>query len=110
MKKAKIILAATALVALIGGALAFKAQRSQFTYWTRTTSVLIDDVTYSSAVAFCTSVGFNTSPTLPITQVHTTATTTNTKTTLTLQNSTGGTITLPFVTCGVVVPLRATFE
>lgn len=49
MKKAKIALTAIALFAVIGGALAFKASRIQFTLWTHgtaTTTTVLNGTTY----------------------------------------------------------------
>ncbi|SHN45668.1 DUF6520 family protein [Chitinophaga sp. CF418] len=55
MKKAKIILSAIAVLAIVGGAYAFKASRSQFVGWKTTTVYYIGTNSYVTAVPFCTS-------------------------------------------------------
>jgi len=105
MKKAKIILATIAVLAVIGGAFAFNTQKfGEVTYWTTATSYVDDNgVTYTAAQPFCTLEFFNTSPTLPLIPVATTATIPATKTVTTLTNTAGATITLPYFTCGQTV-------
>ncbi|MVT10377.1 hypothetical protein [Chitinophaga tropicalis] len=57
MKKARIVLSAVALFALIGGALAFKATRNALGVpYTLTRTVTIGGIAYSAAASFYTSV------------------------------------------------------
>jgi len=61
MKKAKIILTAIAVLAVVGGALAFKAKRSPFAAYTLTgntvTSFVINGLTYRTLVPLCSFTG-----------------------------------------------------
>jgi hypothetical protein len=80
MKKAKIMLAALAIFAVIGGALAFKTARftSNKAYYT-TFSTVVGGVTYSTIAPFCTTSTVFINPGIivgqPLTTVYRTTTT-----------------------------------
>lgn len=112
MKKAKLTLTAIALMALVGGALAFKAAR--FTgrpVWAFTTNVSTFGTTYGYSAPFCTSqtsiatafftfapVGILTTSALTSTDLITTAP-------LILTAANGNSIAVPYVTCGLTTTL-----
>lgn len=115
MKKARLILTAVALLALVGGALAFKAVRFNGSpVWAYTTNVSTNGTTYGYSAPFCTSqtsiatafftvppVGVQTTSALTSTALVTTAP-------LVLTAANGNTIAVPYVTCGLTTT-RITF-
>jgi hypothetical protein len=73
MKKAKIILSAIAVFAVIGGALAFKTSRfSETQLWTVTgvtvtsTTTAVGGPTYSATIPYCKTVNFFTTDDSPL--------------------------------------------
>ena len=100
MKRAKIILSVVAILAVVGGAFAFKASR--FTgqrAWSYTFTVTLPEGVYYSTKSFCTSIN-NTvflQPGLP--NAVTLSSTAGPASTITLTDGLGHTVTIPFTSC-----------
>jgi hypothetical protein len=73
MKKANIFLIAIAVLAVVGGALAFKAKRTPFLAYTiigqTTTSFIINNCTYRTVIPYCTWAGVFIDPNSPPTTI-----------------------------------------
>lgn len=124
MKKARIIFACIALLAVVGGALAFKAMTTQgvaytFTGGTTWTSTTVGTKIYSTTVPICATLSLGVLPAyrtndvfaIPATNVYSTTlantvfTTTTTVAGATITTST----TLPITKCNIANPLANTF-
>lgn len=97
MKKARIFLSLVAMLAIIGGAFAFKAFKFNANpAWRYTNSITIGGSVYSSSVAFCTSaqaVSFFTTPCFEITTTYTSIDRTAPPVTITLRNTANTSVT-----------------
>jgi len=105
MKKAKIVLSLIALLAIVGGTLAFKAARFTSTpAWTYTDEVATFGTTYGTAVPFCyTETTVFISQNLPGSITTTLSSTAGFPATarVTLEADNGNTITVPLKSCSV---------
>ncbi|SHM23800.1 hypothetical protein SAMN05216311_101927 [Chitinophaga sp. CF418] len=107
MKKARIFLSLIALLAVIGGAFAFKAFKFNATpAWRYTNSITIGGSVYSSTVPFCTStdpVSFFTTLCFEITPTYTSIARTGASTiTLVYTANTNLTYTIPQTSCSLL--------